>query len=163
MVSEGALSFSYVSLKNRKDVSEPLMHIVPVYNGSREMKSEKKRWYLSFFLVLWNMLLYSKETKGGKINSCRMRKRSKYKSIKHNYCKYCLAKCFIFLHKNTMKFAWEPATKLLNKDNFWPCRYLKLTPEGSTWAKRNREKWSWPPRRSPYLSFLCDLQLETKS
>lgn len=92
-----------------------------------------------------------------------MRKRSKYKSIKHNYCKYCLAKCFIFLHKNTMKLAWEPATKLLNKDNFWPCRYLRLTSEGSIWAKRNREKWSWPPRRSPYLSFLGDFQLETKS
>lgn len=64
MAPVGALSFSCVSLRSRKDVSEPIKHIVPVHNGSREMKSEEKRDDIYHFSVLWNMLLYSKVTKG---------------------------------------------------------------------------------------------------
>lgn len=68
---------------------------------------------------------------------------------------------FYFSWWKTMKSAWEPATELLNKDNFGPCRHIRLTSECSVWAKMNREKWSWFCRRSHYLFVLPDLQLET--
>lgn len=68
-----------------------------------------------------------------------------------------LSKMFYFSWWKTMKSAWEPATELLNKDNFGPCRHIRLTSECSIWAKRNREKWSWSRSRSHYLFFLPDL------